>query len=44
VHIIHGRGTGTLRMETMHMIEGIPEKVSIFPTNNDGGVTVYFKY
>lgn len=44
VHIIHGRGTGALRMETMHMIDGMPEKVSIFPTNNDGGVTVYFKY
>lgn len=44
VHIIHGRGTGALRMETLHMIDGIPEKASIYPINNDGGVTVYFNY
>jgi len=44
VTIIHGKGTGTLRMETMNIIDSFPEKVSIYPVNNDGGVLVYFKY
>ena len=44
VKIIHGKGTGALRMETMNIIESYPEKLTIYPVNNDGGVLVYFKY
>lgn len=44
VTIIHGKGTGALRMETMSIIEGYPEKASIFPINNDGGAIIYLRY
>ena len=42
--IIHGKGTGALRMETMNIIESYSEKTSVFPVNNEGGVLVYFKF
>ena len=44
VTIIHGKGTGALRMETMGIIDAYPEKASIYPINNDGGVIVYLRY
>lgn len=44
VNIIHGKGTGALRMETYNIIENYPEKQSLYPINNDGGVTLYFQY
>ena len=44
VTVIHGKGTGALRMETMNIIDSYPEKVSIYPINNDGGMIVYLRY
>lgn len=44
VSVIHGKGTGVLKMETLNIIEGFSEKQSIFPINAGGGVAVYFNY
>ena len=43
-HIIHGKGTGALRMETMNIINNFSEIKSIYPINNDGGITIYLRY
>jgi len=44
VTVIHGKGTGALRMETMGVIDSFPEKESIYPINNNGGMIVYLRY
>lgn len=44
VDVIHGIGTGVLKMEAMNIIESYPEKTSIIPINKGGGVTVYLRY
>lgn len=44
VRVIHGRGTGALKMEAYHVFKEYTEIVSLIPTNNDGAVLVYFKY
>lgn len=44
VLVIHGRGTGALKMESYNMFKQYTEIVSLIPTNNDGAVLVYFKY
>ena len=44
VEIIHGIGTGALKMETFHLLDDYPQKVSTYPINNGGGVIVYFRY
>lgn len=44
VRVIHGKGTGALKMEAYHVFKEYEEIVSLIPTNNDGAVLVYFKY
>ncbi len=41
VHIIHGKGTGALKMEAEHLVKSYDEFVSIYPINDGGGMTVY---
>ncbi len=44
VHIIHGKGTGALKMDTENLVKSFAEYVSIYPINDGGGMTVYLKY
>lgn len=44
VTIIHGKGTGALKMETEHVVQSFDEYVSTYPINNGGGMIVYLKY
>ncbi len=41
VTIIHGKGTGALKMETEHLVRSYDEYVSTYPINDGGGIIVY---
>lgn len=43
VHIIHGKGTGALKMEAENLVKSYKEFISIYPINDGGGMTVYLK-
>jgi len=43
VTIIHGIGTGALKMETEHLVRSYDQYVSTYPINNGGGMVVYLK-
>lgn len=44
VTIVHGKGTGALKMEVYHMLEDYPDKACVYPIHGDGAVEVYFRY
>ena len=44
ITIIHGKGTGALKMEIMHMLEGYEAVYFTKPVNNEGAVQVLFQY
>lgn len=41
VTIIHGKGTGALKMETENLIQSYEEYLSTYPINDGGGMIVY---
>lgn len=43
VEVIHGKGTGALRMEAENLVRSYNEFVSIYPINDGGGMIVYLK-
>ena len=40
--IIHGKGTGLLKSEVLHMLEGTPEVKFTFPKKDGGATEVWF--
>ena len=44
ITVIHGKGTGALKMETFNILDSYSEKKSYHPINNEGGVIVYLAY
>lgn len=43
VNIIHGKGTGALKQEVYNIFKDYQQIKSLYPTNQDGAVIVYFK-
>lgn len=44
VTIIHGKGTGALKMEIYHLLEDYPEVFFTKEVNNGGAVEILFRY
>lgn len=43
VTVIHGKGTGALKMEAEYLVRSYDEYVSTYPVNDGGGMIVYLK-
>lgn len=44
ITVIHGKGTGALKSEVLHLLKDYPQVYHTIPTNNGGAVEVWFQY